>query len=128
MPSVWLRSTWVWLRVTEEAEAPLYSEGMAFTARPRQYLDDLGGADTLSMLLVSREFDDRLVVHDQTHRDLASKHWRWGRRQLSLLSAGIRAEIEARWNASSIPPDAHYFADFVRRELRARGLLNELDA
>ena len=67
-------------------------------------------------------FDEQLLAADQGHRDLAAKHWRFGRRQLAVLSDSVRSEIIARWNASLIPADAHYFADFVRRELRRRGL------
>lgn len=67
-------------------------------------------------------FDQKLLTSDQGHRDLAAKHWWWGRRQIAVLSDSVRSEIIARWNASSIPADAHYFADFVRRELRRRGL------
>lgn len=67
-------------------------------------------------------FDARLLNADQGHRDLAARHWRIGRQQLALLSEAVRREIIASWNASSIPPDAHYFADFVRTQLRRRGL------
>lgn len=69
-----------------------------------------------------QHFDRQLLEHDQAHRDLAAKHWRWGRTQLSFLSAEIRVAILAAWNASSIPANAHYFADFVRTELRRRDL------
>ena len=63
---------------------------------------------------------ERGRLADQGHRDLAARHWRFGRRQLANLSDAVRGEIIASWNASSIPPDAHYFADFVRRELWRR--------
>ena len=66
-------------------------------------------------------FDRRLLQADQGHRDLAARHWRFARRQLGFLSHAVRSEIIAAWNASSIPPDPHYFADFVRREIRRRG-------
>jgi len=66
-------------------------------------------------------FDNRLLQADQGHRDLAARHWRFGRRQLAFLSDTVRSEIVAAWNKSSIPPDPHYFADFVRREIRSRG-------
>ena len=73
-------------------------------------------------------FDERLLQADQGHRDLAARHWRFGRRQLTYLSDTVRREIVASWNASSIPPDAHYFADFVRRELRRLGFPLKDDA
>lgn len=57
----------------------------------------------------------------QSHRDLAASHWRWGRRILSEYPA-YGADILAKWEVSSIPPTAAYFADFVRRELRALGV------
>jgi len=67
-------------------------------------------------------FDQRQLQADKAHRNLAATHWRFGRRQLAVLSDSIRSEILSRWNASSIPAEAHYFADFVRRELRRRGI------
>ena len=73
-------------------------------------------------------FDQRQLEREQGHRDLAARHWRWGRYQLSQLSAEIRLEIIERWNSSMIPPQSHYFADFVRRQLRDRGLPIEGDA
>ncbi|MBI2481282.1 MAG: hypothetical protein HYV60_22370 [Planctomycetia bacterium] len=68
------------------------------------------------------QFDDRLLDGHQGRRDLAAKQWRWARRQLAGVSADIRAEIVTRWNASSIPPEAHYFADFIRTQFRRRYL------
>ena len=67
-------------------------------------------------------FDERLLDGNQGRRDLAAKHWRWARHQLAAVSADVRAEIVERWNASSIPPEAHYFADFVRTQFRRRSL------
>lgn len=67
-------------------------------------------------------FDDRLLDQNQGRRDLAAKHWRWARRQLDEVTADVRLEIMARWNASSIPSEAHYFADFVRTQFRRRCL------
>ena len=73
-------------------------------------------------------FDQNQLEREKGHRDLAARHWRWGRHQLSQLSAEIRLEIIERWNRSLIPPHSHYFADFVRRQLRDRGLPIEDDA
>ena len=67
-------------------------------------------------------FDEQLLDGIQSRRDLAAKHWRWARRQLAGISTDIRAEIVERWNTSSIPPEAHYFADFVRTQFRRRYL------
>ena len=67
-------------------------------------------------------FDLELLAHDQRFRALAAKHWRWGRRLLRRQTTEVQQEILAKWNRSPIPPDAAYFADFVRRELRNRGL------
>ena len=68
--------------------------------------------------------DLAMLDYDQGHRDLAAKHWRWGRKQLSRYP-DIAAEILSKWNRSWIPDTGTYFADFVRRELRARGLTVE---
>ena len=68
------------------------------------------------------QFDERLLDGNLGRRNLAAKHWRWARRQLAGISADVRAEIVERWNASSIPPEAHYFADFVRTQFRRRYL------
>ena len=63
-----------------------------------------------------------LVDYDQGHRDLAAKHWRWGRRQLARYPE-VAPEILERWNSHRwLPPYPGYFADFVRTELRKRGL------
>ena len=67
-------------------------------------------------------FDLELLQTDQRHRDLAARHWRWGRRQLAQLPPSTRDQILAAWNRSFIPPDAAYFADFVRRQLLQRSL------
>ena len=74
------------------------------------------------------QFDRDQLEHDQARRDLASQHWRWGRSQLSQLTADVRTEILERWNNSSIPPTSAYFADFVRRQLRDHGLPIKDDA
>jgi len=66
--------------------------------------------------------DLQLLAQDQAHRDLAAAHWRWGRRLLMRVAPAVRCEILERWNASWIPADAAYFADFVRRELTKRGI------
>lgn len=68
-----------------------------------------------------QQIDAAQVEHWQSHRDLAAKHWRWGRRRLADHPA-TATDIFAKWETSSIPPTAAYFADFVRRELRARGI------
>ena len=73
-------------------------------------------------------FDQRVLRQDQSHRDLAAKHWRWGRRQLELVSEDIREQILAAWDRSSCPPEAHYFADFVRTRLRRLGISPQVDA
>jgi len=36
----------------------------------------------------------------------------------------VQTEMVEGWNSSSIPPDAAYFADFVRTRLRRSGILN----
>lgn len=73
-------------------------------------------------------FDQELLDADQRHRELAATQWRWGRRQIARLSAEVRAQILSQWNCSSIPPTAAYFADFVRRRMRQRGLPLDDDA
>ncbi len=67
-------------------------------------------------------FDLALIVRDQQHRDLAARHWRWGRARLAELNETVRGEIVAAWNKSSIPPQPCYFADFVRNQLRKRAI------
>jgi hypothetical protein len=64
-----------------------------------------------------------LLRREQEHRDLAARHWRWGRNVLARQDEAVRREVVARWNSSTIPPEAAYFADFVRRQLMLRGLL-----
>ncbi len=44
----------------------------------------------------TEHFDQRQLEREQGHRDLAARHWRWGRYQLSQLSAEIRLEIIER--------------------------------
>lgn len=57
----------------------------------------------------------------QRQRELAAVHWRWGRLMLRLHPEHA-ADIMAKWNQSRIPPTAAYFADFVRTELKRRGV------
>ena len=64
------------------------------------------------------KFDEAMADHEQGHRDLAAKHWRQGRRMLADVSEEIRVDLIERWNSSSVPPTAAYFADFVRCKLR----------
>ena len=73
-------------------------------------------------------FDQRLLRQDQGHRDLAARHWRWGRRQLVAVQAETRDQILQAWDRSSIPADAHYFADFVRTRLKRLGISPSNDA
>ena len=72
-------------------------------------------------------FDQRGIDQDQGHRDLAAKHWRWGR-QLDGLAAEIKASILEAWNRTLAPPEAHYFADFVRTRLKRLGIPVQEDA
>lgn len=72
--------------------------------------------------------DLQLLEQDQACRNLAARHWKWGRRQLARLPWDIRRELIARWNRSWIPPTAAYFADFVRSETRKRNLKTEDDS
>ena len=70
-------------------------------------------------------FDERLLRQEQGCRDLAAKHWRWGRHQILSLEASVRDELMALWNKKTekwLPAHAHYFADFIRTQLRDRGL------
>lgn len=67
-------------------------------------------------------FDMELVEHDKGRRDLAAARWRWGRARLAGLQQQMRRQFLSQWNASSIPADAHYFADFVRRALWLWGI------
>lgn len=62
-------------------------------------------------------YDQRALGQDQGHRDLAARHWRWGRRQLAAVSEDARNETLEAWNRSLAPPEAQYFADFVRTRL-----------
>lgn len=68
-----------------------------------------------------RSIDAEVHSHIQSRRDLAAKHWRWGRWMLAE-NPELAAEILPKWEQSSIPPTAAYFADFVRRELKSRGV------
>ena len=73
-------------------------------------------------------FDQRVLNQDRGHRDLAAKQWRWGRRQLDAVPAQTKAEILRAWNRSFAPPEAHYFADFVRSRLNRLGISLQEDA
>ena len=73
-------------------------------------------------------FDQRMLNQEQGHRDLAAKHWRWGRRQLDAVASEIRQQILQAWNLSFTPPEAHYFADFVRTRLGRLGISTKEDA
>lgn len=66
-------------------------------------------------------FDLDLLRQDQVRRDLTAHHWRWARRQLRCHPQRA-TEILGKWNRSWIPATGTYFADFVRRELKARCL------
>ena len=63
-------------------------------------------------------FDAQVLVREQSYRNLAAKHRRWGREELRNVATEDRSRILDAWNGSSIPPEAHYFADFVRRHIR----------
>ena len=67
-----------------------------------------------------RRIDQEQLADEQSRRDLAARHWNWGREQLLVHSPAVRHATLDKWNVSSIPADAAYFADFVRRELRKR--------
>ena len=73
------------------------------------------------------QIDADLATQDQGHRNLAARHWRWGRAVLREVSSEVRRDILDKWNRSFIPPFPHYFADFVRRELLRRGILEPDD-
>ena len=62
--------------------------------------------------------DQAVIAYDQGHRDLAARHWRRGRRMLRSLPPETQETLIDEWNESSVPPDAAYFADFVRTRLR----------
>jgi hypothetical protein len=66
--------------------------------------------------------DQAMVAQDQSHRDLAARHWRWGPRMLRSLEPHLQASFLKEWNRSTVPPDAAYFADFIRTRLRRLGL------
>lgn len=46
----------------------------------------------------------------------------WDRRRARLKSGCSSAGIEAAWNRYTIPGEAAYFADFVGRKVRVRGI------
>ena len=73
-------------------------------------------------------FDDRGMRAERAMRDLAARHWRWGRRQLELVSDDVRQQILCAWNRSMAPPSAHYFADYVRTRLKRLGISPVEDA
>ena len=67
--------------------------------------------------------DQSMIAYDQGRRDLAARHWRQGRRMLRSLPPDLQASLVEQWNhQSSVPPDAAYFADFVRTRLRHKGI------
>ncbi len=66
--------------------------------------------------------DQAMIAYDQGHRDLAARHWHRGRRMLRSLPPELQAPLLDQWNRSSVPPDAAYFADFVRTWLRRLGM------
>jgi CheY-like chemotaxis protein/tetratricopeptide (TPR) repeat protein len=51
----------LYVSITKESESALEAEGVAFSRRQRKQLESLGGADTLSVLVESKAFDERLV-------------------------------------------------------------------
>jgi CheY-like chemotaxis protein len=51
----------LYVSITEESESALEAEGVTFSRRQRKLLESLGGADTLSVLVESKAFDERLV-------------------------------------------------------------------
>ena len=66
--------------------------------------------------------DERAIAQEQRLRELAAEQWRRGRQLLIEASPTIRREILDAWNRNSIPAEAAYFADFVWRALRDRGV------
>jgi hypothetical protein len=68
-------------------------------------------------------FDRAAIVQEQSFRDLAARHWRLGRQWLASVNAEVREVLLAQWNASSVPADAAYFADFLRTRLRRWGII-----
>ena len=73
-------------------------------------------------------FDQRMLHQDENSRELAAMHWRWGRQQLEAVSDDVRNQIMDAWDRSFCPPEAHYFADFVRTRLRRLGINLQDDA
>ena len=57
--------------------------------------------------------DAVLLANDQEHRDLAAEFWRKGRRL-----GHVYPELLDEWNRSTIPPDAHCFAEFIQGKVR----------
>jgi CheY-like chemotaxis protein len=51
----------LYVSITDESEAALEAEGVGFTRGQRKLLESLGGEDTLSVLIESEAFDERLV-------------------------------------------------------------------
>ena len=66
--------------------------------------------------------DQSMIAYDQGHRDLAARHWRHGRRMLRSLPPELQTNLIEKWNGSCVPPNAAYFADFVRTRLRRKGM------
>jgi hypothetical protein len=69
-------------------------------------------------------FDLRVLESEQAMRDLAAKHWRWGRGQLQRYPEH-KKQILGQWATSWCPPEGTYFADFVRTRLRRLGAKTE---
>ncbi len=67
--------------------------------------------------------DHSMIAYDESHRDLAARHWRLGLRLLASVNEEIRSLLIDRWNQSSVPADAAYFADFIRTRLRRWGII-----
>jgi len=51
----------LYVSFVEESVSALEAEGVTFSRRQRKLLESLGGADTLSVLIESKAFDDRLI-------------------------------------------------------------------
>jgi hypothetical protein len=62
--------------------------------------------------------DITLLQYQHAHRDLAARHWRLARRMLANVAPELQEALLSKWNQSTVPPHAHYFADFVRTELK----------
>ena len=67
--------------------------------------------------------DRRLIDYDAGHRQLAARQWRYGRKLLQDVGERFRAVLLRQWNISRVPPEAEYFADFLRTRLREWGII-----